>query len=71
MNNLAKPSYNSSAYPLKAYKGYSDQKNTKPAIRIFPMINPYRISQRVIPLDSKKIPVDIELTNKAWFNHYE
>ena len=71
MQSLAKPSYLFSAYPLKAYKGYSEQKAPKTNLRIFPMKNPYRIPTRITPPDPHTIPSDIEVVDKTWFNHYE
>ncbi len=48
-------------------------------VRVFPMINPYRkISEKLQqnPSDrlkavENKLPTDIELTEKEWFNNYE
>ena len=83
MSRPARPIY-FSAYPLKAFLGNKSEKestilsralhqptNSRSAIRLFPMVNPYQQKYRVSPLDTGKVPHDIELTDRAWFNHYE
>jgi hypothetical protein len=84
MNNNARPTVYFSAYPLKAFIGNTSnpdstgisntpslKKNAKPAIRLFPMVNPYLQVFRITPILNGKIPNDIELSDKSWFNHYE
>jgi hypothetical protein len=46
--------------------------------RVFPMVNPYKnpYGENLDPVPSRliavnKLPVDIELTEKKWFNNYE
>jgi hypothetical protein len=64
----AKPSSNQSPY-LKAI--LSGKTRTLSRVRVFPMINPYRKSSIPVILETSKLPKDIELTEKEWFNNYE
>ncbi len=61
------PSTNQSPY-LKAI--LSGRTRTLSRVRVFPMINPYRKTSTVTP-ENSKLPKDIELTEKEWFNNYE
>jgi hypothetical protein len=87
MKSSAKPTLYFSAYPLKAIKDPSSAnkepgspylkallsgktKNGNRA-RVLPMINPYTKQSRPAPVDSNKLPKDIELTEKGWFKNYE
>jgi len=83
MNSIARPVY-FSAYPLKAYLGnkaksespylsgiFQGAKKSKAMIRLFPMVNPYLPAYRITPLERSMVPDDIELIDRAWFNHYE
>ncbi len=76
-----------SAYPLKALKQensppsstsqspylkaiLSNKTGTVSRVRVLPMISPYRPSLRAIAKESK-LPNDVELTQREWFNNYE
>ncbi|HSU28108.1 MAG TPA: hypothetical protein VLJ68_06990 [Chitinophagaceae bacterium] len=58
----------------------SGKTRTLSRVRVFPMINPYRKpsgrdmqknpSDRLKAVENK-LPTDIELTEKEWFNNYE
>ncbi|MBK5273245.1 MAG: hypothetical protein JJE22_19760 [Bacteroidia bacterium] len=39
--------------------------------RVFPMIHPYRKTSIAVLQENNKLPKDIELTEKEWFNNYE
>jgi hypothetical protein len=86
MNSIAKPSYYFSAYPLKVIKQaeankepgspylkalLSGKTKSRSRGRVLPMINPYNKQFISSPVDSEKLPKDIELTEKDWFKHYE
>lgn len=86
MNEAARPIKFYSAYPLRFYTGkkapkkqespyltavLSGNKRVKAAIRLFPMAIPHIPVKRTLPPDTSLLPVDIELTDKSWFNHYE
>jgi hypothetical protein len=86
MKNIVKPSFYFSAYPLKVIKESSANKEqgspylktllsggTKASnrARVFPMISPYNNQFRPAPPETDKLPKDIELTEKEWFNNYE
>ena len=64
----AKPSVSQSPY-LKAILTGSTR--TVSRVRVFPMKNPYRNSQVAVMPRASKLPTDIELTEKEWFNNYE
>jgi hypothetical protein len=64
----AKPSSTQSPY-LKAI--LSGKTRTLSRVRVFPMVNPYRRSSVPVIPDASKLPKDIELTEKEWFNNYE
>jgi hypothetical protein len=64
----AKSSSNQSPY-LKAI--LSGKTRTLSRVRVFPMINPYRKSSIPAIPETSKLPKDIELTEKEWFNNYE
>jgi hypothetical protein len=86
MNSIAKPSFYFSAYPLKVIKeSATDTEPGSPYLkallagttktssqgRVFPMINPFNKQFVPAPPDAGKLPKDIELTEKDWFNNYE
>ena len=86
MNSIAKPSFYFSAYPLKSIKVSSPDKETaspylkallsgktktSSRVRVFPMTNPNTKQFKPVPFDTEKLPKDIELTEKDWFNNYE
>jgi len=86
MKSIAKPSFYFSAYPLKVIKDISADKEpgspylkallsgktkTTKRAKVLPMINPYTNQFRPAPLESDKLPKDIELTEREWFNNYE
>ena len=86
MKSTVKSSFYFSAYPLKVIKESSAGKEQgSPYLksllsgkmkasnrgRVFPMINPYNNQFRPAPPDADKLPKDIELTEKEWFNNYE
>jgi hypothetical protein len=87
MKSIAKPSFYFSAYPLKVIKDQTaPEKKSSPYLkavlkgkskpssqkaRVFPMANPYRADFKVDPQQTDKLPKDIELTIKEWFNNYE
>jgi hypothetical protein len=85
MKSPASPSLFFSAYPLKALKQsacpepdssylkglLTGKTKTSSRVRIFPMVNPYLKNYKPAPVDVNKIPKDIELTSKDWFNNYE
>ena len=64
----AKPSSTQSPY-LKAI--LSGKTRTLSRVRVFPMVNPYRRSSVPVIPEASKLPKDIELTEKEWFNNYE
>jgi hypothetical protein len=64
----AKSSTDQSPY-LKAI--LSGKTRTLSRVRVFPMINPYRKSSIPVIPEASKLPKDIELTEKEWFNNYE
>lgn len=82
-----KPSFYFAAYPLKAISGSSlaEKKTDSPYLkallsgktktssrgRVFPMTNPYNNQFIPAPFEAGKLPKDIELTEKNWFNNYE
>jgi hypothetical protein len=83
----SKPSFYFSAYPLKVISGsslqnnvqgspylkalLSEKTNTCSRVRVFPITNSYNNQFRPAPFDHDKLPKDIELTEKDWFNNYE
>jgi hypothetical protein len=86
MKSIAKPSFYFSAYPLKVIKNVSPEKEpgspylrallsgktkSNKRARVFPMMNPYNKQFMPAPVDSNKLPGDIELTEREWFNNYE
>jgi hypothetical protein len=87
MKSIVKPSFYFSAYPLKAVTAATspDNKPESPYLkallsgktktgnraRVFPMINPYNKQMKPVPIEMDKLPKDIELTEKNWFNNYE
>jgi len=64
----AKPSSGQSPY-LKAV--LSGKTRSMSRVRVFPMINPYKQSALSAPKAAGKLPNDIALTEKEWFNNYE
>lgn len=56
---------------LKAILSAKTKTGDQPKARVFPMINPYPRQYKPAPLKSDKLPKDIELTEKSWFNNYE
>ncbi len=86
MKSIVKSSFYFSAYPLKVINEAAAEKEpgspylkallsgkTKIArgARVFPMVNPYNKQYRPAPLATDKLPKDIELTEREWFNNYE
>jgi len=86
MKSIVKPAFYFSAYPLKVIKESNPGKEpgspylkallsgttkTSRRARVLPMINPYNNQVSLAPLDADKLPKDIELTEKEWFNNYE
>lgn len=86
MKNTARPMSYFSAYPLRFYTGKSKKEVESPyleavlsagkkkagnSLRIFPMTLPHVPVARLLPLDTAKLPPDIGVTDKTWFNHYE
>jgi hypothetical protein len=88
MKSIARPSFYFSAYPLKAIKSPSPEKQTgspylrallagkqksgnQTKARVLSIMNPYPRLYKPAPLKSDKLPKDIELTEKSWFNNYE
>lgn len=86
MKSIVKPSFYFSAYPLKVIKQpssgdepsspylkalLSGKTKTRSGARVFPMINPYNDQFKTVPFETEKLPKDIELTEKNWFNNYE
>jgi len=67
-DNSSKPSNEPSPY-LKAI--LSGKTRTLSRVRVFPLINPYRKSSIPEQKNTSKLPNDIELTEKDWFNNYE
>ncbi len=85
MKSIAKPIF--SAYPLRAIKDPSSadkqpgspylkallsgktQSNSR--VRVLPMVNPYTKQFKPSPFEQEKLPKDIELVQKNWFNNYE
>ncbi len=63
-----KPSEGQSPY-LKAI--LSGKTRTMSRVRVFPMINPYRLSATIKTKTTEQLPTDIALTEKEWFNNYE
>jgi len=87
MKSNARHSLYFSAYPLKALNQevsapsvqnqspylkaiLSSKTRTLSRVRVFPMINPYRPTFKPVGKESK-LPNDVELTEKEWFNNYE
>lgn len=64
----AKPSNGQSPF-LKAI--LSGKTRTMSRVRVFPLTNPYKQSTVLIAVKNSKLPNDIELTEKEWFNNYE
>ena len=62
-SNLSQSSY------LKSI--HSGKIRTMSRIRIFAMMNPYRQAVKPVILNVSKLPEDIELTEKEWYNNYE
>ena len=50
---------------------HSGKIRTMSRIRIFAMMNPYRQAVKPVILNVSKLPEDIELTEKEWYNNYE
>lgn len=86
MKSTDKSSFYFSAYPLKVISDTSQNKEpgspylrallsgkskTGKRARVLPMINPYNKRFIPAPPDADKVPKDIELTEKDWFNNYE
>ncbi len=86
MKSTVKPSFYFSAYPLKVIKDpskasepgspylrtlLSGRTKTSNRARVFPMINPFNKHFSPVPPEADKLPKDIELTEKEWFNNYE
>lgn len=87
MKSIVKSSFYFSAYPLKAITGTASQAKEqgspylkavltgKPKLvkrgKVLPMINPYNKQVSPAPFDDGKLPKDIELVQKNWFNNYE
>jgi hypothetical protein len=85
MKSIARPFF--PAYPLRAIKDPSSadkqpgspylkallsgktQSNSR--VRVFPMTNPYTNQFKPVPFAQEKLPKDIELVQKNWFNNYE
>ena len=55
---------------LKALLSGKTQTNSN-RVRVFPMTNLYNKQFRPAPFEAGKLPKDIELTEKEWFNNYE
>jgi len=65
----AKSSSGQSPY-LKAI--LSGKTRSMSRVRVLPMINPYRQSNTpVMPRKDEKMPKDISLIQREWFNNYE
>ena len=86
MKSIAKPSFYFSAYPLKVIKEsaaakepgspylkalLSGKTKVSKGAKVFPMINPYSKQFMPAPLKADRLPKDIELTEREWFNNYE
>jgi hypothetical protein len=87
MKSTVRSPFYFSAYPLKAISGsakitkdqgspylraiLSGKGKTGKRARIFPMINPYTKQSGPAPFEEGKLPKDIELVEKEWFNNYE
>ena len=86
MKSIDRPSFYFSAYPLKVIKEAAADKEpgspylkallsgrtkTSKRAKVLPMINPYTKQFRPAPLEADKLPKDMELTEKNWFNNYE
>ena len=86
MKSIVKSSFYFSAYPLKVIKETSPEKEpgspylkallsgktkTSRRARVLPMISPYNNQFRPAPVEADKLPRDIELTEREWFNNYE
>ena len=86
MKSTVTSSFYFSAYPLKVIKDASaDKEPGSPYLRallsgktktgkrakVFPMLNPYNQQFTPAPPEADKLPKDIELTEKEWFNNYE
>ena len=86
MKSIVKPAFYFSAYPLKVIKDTTADKEpgspylkallsgkTKRSTRarVLPMINPYTRQYTPAPMNADKLPKDIELSAKEWFNNYE
>lgn len=60
---------------LKALLSGKTKTAAAPRARVFAMTNPYSRPYKPAPLRTAlrgdKLPNDIELTEKGWFNHYE
>jgi hypothetical protein len=50
---------------------HSGKIRTMSRIRIFAMMNPYRPTIKLVVPNDSKLPKDIELTEKEWYNNYE
>ena len=86
MKSTVKSSFYFSAYPLKVIKEslpdkqpgspylkalLSGKTKTSSKARVLPMINPYNNQYMPAPFQTAKLPKDIELSEKDWFNNYE
>jgi hypothetical protein len=49
----------------------SGKTRTLNSVRVLPMVNPYPQTQQPFIAKESKLPNDIELTEKEWFNNYE
>jgi hypothetical protein len=67
-NTAADTSPNQSPY-LRAI--LSGKTRTVSRVRVFAMVNPYRENSHAVVPKPSKLPQDIELTEKDWFNNYE
>ena len=67
-DNAGKPSTELPSY-LKAI--LSSKTRTLSRVRVFPLVNPYRETSIPVTPETSKVPNDIELTEKEWFNNYE
>ncbi len=86
MKSIAKPSFYFSAYPLRVIKETNEKENQLKSpylkallsgksknnhkARILPL-KKYNNQFVPTPADANKLPKDIELTEKDWFNNYE
>lgn len=67
-NSAADSSPSQSPY-LKAI--LSGKTKTVSRVRVFAMVNPYKGNNHPLVPKPSKLPKDIELTDKDWFNNYE